>query len=163
MTDFLLAESAIRQLYGRYCDAVWRKDTEAFVDCFTEGATWKIAGKTIRGRVDIGSSFEAFLAQSEKVMMFVGIPILDVNEGAATGRIQATELLKLKDGNAIRTLGIYYERFVEVNDRWLIESHHFNMYYYGPPDLSEPYYECQEYGPLPGMPGPDDPTTVRNN
>lgn len=162
MTDFLVAECAIRQLYARYCDAAWRKDTESFVDCFTEGATWKIAGKTIVGRAEIGSCLEAFMAQAEKVMMFLGMPVLEVDNGTATSRVQVTELLKLKDGSAIRTLGIYYDRFAREGDQWRIQWHHFNLYYYGPPDLSEPYYECLEFGPPPGMPGPDDPTTIRN-
>lgn len=161
MNDFLLAESAIRQLYGHYSDAVWRKDTAEFIDCFTEDATWKIAGKTIRGKKDIRTSFEAFLAQSEKVMMFVGMPVLKVSGKTATGRVQATELLKLKDGSAIRTLGVYYEHFVQQGERWLLHFHHFNMSYYGPPDLSAPYFECLDYGPPPGMPGLDAPTTVR--
>lgn len=162
MTDFLRAESGIRQLYGRYCDALWRRDTDAFVDCFTADAVWKIAGRTLRGRAEIGAGFTAFLAQSQKVMMFVGIPVLDVGEGSASGRVQVTELLKLKEGDAIRTLGVYYERFVREGERWRIRHHHFNLYYYGPPDLSADFYDCLEYGPPPGMPGPDAPTTVRD-
>lgn len=102
------------------------------------------------------------MAQAEKVMMFLGMPVLEVDNGTATSRVQVTELLKLKDGSAIRTLGIYYDRFAREGDQWRIQWHHFNLYYYGPPDLSEPYYECLEFGPPPGMPGPDDPTTIRN-
>ena len=163
MTDFLVAESAIRQLYGRYADALWRKDTRAFVDCFTEDAEWKIAGMTLHGHAEIGSQFERFVSASERVMMFIGIPVLEVGNGTATGRTQVTEYIKRNDGRALRTLGVYYERFVDQKDRWRFQWHHFNLYYYGPPDFSEPYYDCMEYGPPPGMPGPEDPTTVRKS
>ena len=55
MNDFLAAESAIQQLHARYIDAVWRKDADAFADCFAKDAEWKIAGMHMRGRTEIGS------------------------------------------------------------------------------------------------------------
>ena len=161
--EFLIAESAIRQLYARYNDALWRKDSDAFVDCFAAGAVWKIAGLTICGSAEIRSLFEKYMAAYHKVMMFTGIPVLDVGMGTATGRVPITEYSKLPDGQAIRTLGIYYDRYVEEAGRWRFSWRHFNLYYYGPPDFSEPYYECREYGPPPAIPGPNDPTTVRRS
>lgn len=156
---FLLAESGIRQLYGRYADAVWRKDGEAFVDCFAEDAVWKIAGRTLRGRAEIGASFLASLEPSEKVMFWSGIPVLHLGEpGTATGRTQVTELVKRKDGSSLRTLAVYHERFVEQGGVWRFQWHHFQLHYLGPPDLSGSYLEAMEYGAPPGFPGPDDPT-----
>jgi uncharacterized protein (TIGR02246 family) len=157
---FLLAESGIRQLYGRYADAVWRKDIAAFAACFTEDAVWKIAGRTVRGRTEIGSFFEMTLVPSARVMLWPGVPVLDVGDHMATGRTQVTELIKRKDGSARRTLAIYYDRFVEAEGTWRFQWHHFNLYYLGPPDLSGSYIECLEYGPPPTMPAPDDPTSV---
>jgi uncharacterized protein (TIGR02246 family) len=159
--EFLVAESAIRQLYGRYSEALWRKDSDAFGECFAAEAVWKIAGLTISGRAQVRNLFERYMAQAYKVMMFTGIPILDVGGGTATGRVQITEYSRLPDGRAIRTLGIYYDRYVEEAGRWRFSWHHFDLCYYGPGDFSEPYYECREYGPPPAMPGPTDPTTVR--
>lgn len=155
---FLLAESGIRQLFGRYADAVWRKDFDAFADCFTEDAVWKIAGNTVRGREAIVGLFAASVEPSEKVMMRVGLPVIDLGEGGVAGRTQVSELIKRKDGSALRTLAVYYDRFVEQDGVWRFQWHHFNLYYLGPPDLSGPYLEVIEYGPPPGFPGPDDPT-----
>jgi uncharacterized protein (TIGR02246 family) len=159
---FMLAESGIRQLYARYADAVWRKDKAAFVECFTEDAVWKIAGQTLTGRDAIGGFFEQSTMPSHKVMFWAGNPVLEIGEGTASGRVQVTELIKRSDGNSARTLAIYYERYVESGGAWRLSWHHFNMYYFGPPDLSESYYDCLEYGAPPGFPAPDDPTTVRN-
>ena len=58
MTDFLVAESGIRQLHTRCADAVWRKDAGAFGDCFTEDGEWSTDYGTARGRGEI----EALLA-----------------------------------------------------------------------------------------------------
>lgn len=157
---FLVAEAGIRQLYGRYADAVWRKDGAAFGECFTEDAVWKIAGRTMTGREAIVSGFEASLVPSEKVMMWLGIPVLEVANGTATGRVQVTELIKRKNGTSLRTLAYYYERFVETGGVWRLQWHHFNLYYLGPPDLSGDYIHCPEYGAPPALPGPDDPTSV---
>ena len=162
MTDLVAAESAIRQLHARYVDALWRRDTEAFVECFAADAEWKIAGLHMRGRGEIGSQFERFIASSERILMVLTAPVLEVGEGTATSRTFATEYVKLKDGRAVRTLGIYYDRLIDQGERWRFQRRHFNLYHYGPLDLSADFHDCLEYGPPPGMPGPDDPTTVRS-
>jgi uncharacterized protein (TIGR02246 family) len=159
--DFMLAETGIRQLYGRYADAVWRKDVEAFRDCFTEDATWKIGGRVLHGRKDIGELFAASLVPSEKVMMWVGVPVIQLDGATATGRVQVSEMIKRKDGSGLRTLAIYYERYAEQDGVWRFHWHHFSLHYVGPPDLSGDLFPCQEYGPPPALPGPDDPTTLR--
>ena len=156
----LLAESGIRQLYARYADAIWRKDIVAFGECFTEDAVWKIVGRTVSGRTEITSFFEMSLVPSERVMMWVGIPLLDIDNGAATGRTQVTELIKRKGGSSRRTLAIYYDRFVEAAALWRFAWHHFNLCYLGPTDLSGGYLDWMEYGAPPAMPGADDPTPV---
>jgi ketosteroid isomerase-like protein len=163
MSDYLVADSAIRQLHARYVDAVWRKDFAAFADCFAEDAEWNIAGLHVRGRIHIRSQFEKFIAPSERVLMLLGMPILEVGSGTANGRIHVTEYVKLMDGRAARTIGVYYDRYVDHGARWRFQWRHWNLYYRGPPDLSAPFQECPEYGPPPGMPAPDDPTTVRKN
>ncbi len=163
MTDFLVAESAIRQLHARYIDAVWRHDSQAFANCFAEDAEWKIAGTHIRGRDEIKSQFEKFMIHVERVLMHFSAPILEVGDATATGRTYVNEHNKFKDGRTAMTIGIYYERFVDQGDRWRFSWRHWNLYYIGPPDLSAPLYQVKEYGPPPGMPGPDDPTTVRKD
>jgi uncharacterized protein (TIGR02246 family) len=162
MTDFLIADGAIRQLHARYVDAVWRKDFAAFADCFAADAEWKIAGLHIRGRIQIESQFEKFIAPSERVLMFLGMPILEVGNGTAIGRIHVTEYVKLREGRAARTIGVYYDRYVDEGDRWRFRSRHWNLHYRGPPDFSAPFYDCEDYGPPPGMPGPDATTTPKS-
>jgi uncharacterized protein (TIGR02246 family) len=161
MTDFLIAESAIRQLHARCVDAVFRKDTAAFADCYAEDGEWKIAGMHMKGRAQIASEFEKFMAPCERVLMLFTDPVLEVGEGVASGRSYVTEFMKYPDGRAVRTIGLYYERYVEQKDRWRFQWRHWNLYYYGPPDFSAPYHNPPDYGPHPGMPGADDPTIVR--
>ena len=158
--EFLLAESGIRQLYGCYADAVWRQDSASFGQCFTEDAVWKIAGRRAVGRAEIVALFEASLAASERVMFWSAIQGIELCAGGATGRAQVTELIKRKDGQGLRTLGMYYERFAVEDGAWRIAWHHFDLLYLGTPDLSDAIYDAPDYGPAPAMPGSGDPTTV---
>ena len=91
MTDFTVADSGIRQLHARFADAVWRKDADAFARCFAEDAEWKIAGQHFRGRAEIGATIGRLLDACARVQIIAGTPILEVGQGAATGRIQMTE------------------------------------------------------------------------
>lgn len=161
MRDVLAAESAIRQLQAYCADAVWRRDTSAFVGCFSEDGEWKIAGLHLRGRTQIGRQFQKFMAPSQRVMMLLGVPMLHIGQREATGRTHVVEIIKLLDGRAMRTVGVYYERFVDDADRWKFRWRHWDLFYHGPPDFSAEFYASPDYGPPPGMPGSDDPTLVR--
>jgi uncharacterized protein (TIGR02246 family) len=161
MTDFLVAESGIRQLHARFVDAVWRKDAEAFGECFALGGEWKIAGMHMRGRAEIASQFANLLSVCDRVLIILGLPVLEVGDGVATGRLHATEYAKLGDGSSAMTIGVYYDRYVEEGGRWRFQWRHWGLHYRGPTDFSAPLVECPDYGPPPGMPGPDEPTFTR--
>jgi SnoaL-like domain len=161
MSGFLIAESGIRQLHARFIDAVWRQDADAFADCFAEDGEWKLASMHMRGREEIRSSFAKLLGVTARVQLIPGIPLLEFGEGSASGRIQCTELCKMRDGSSALTIGVYYDRYVEGGGRWRFQWRHFGLHYRGPIDLSADLVECPDYGPPPGMPGPDEPTFTR--
>ena len=161
MTEFVVADSGIRQLHARFTDAVWRKDADAFADCFAGDGEWKIASMHIRGNAEIGSTFGRLMEACDRVQLILGMPILEVGQGTATGRMQITELAKMMDGSSAMTLGVYYDRYVEVAGRWRFQWRHFSLHYRGPVDLSAELVASPDYGPPPGMPSPDEPTLTR--
>ena len=103
------------------------------------------------------------MAILHRTLMTFRTPLLTLGEDpdAASARTYVTELNKHLDGSVVATIGIYYERFVRQDGQWRFAWRHWNMYYYGPPDHSAHFYDCNEFGPPPGMPGPHDPTTER--
>src|SRR5580704_17822302 len=111
MKDLMEAEFAIRQLHARYTDAVWRKDYEAFGDCFTLDSEWRIGGVVVRGRTAIVAHMQSVLPQFRAVLVTFRTPILEVGKGTATGRTYMTEQAVFKDGRAFGPIGTYYERF----------------------------------------------------
>jgi uncharacterized protein (TIGR02246 family) len=161
MTEFVVADSGIRQLHARFIDAVWRKDADAFAQCFARDAEWKIAGQHFRGRAEIGATIGKLLAACARVQIMAGTPLLEVGQGTATGRIQMTELARMADGSSAMTLGVYYDRYLEVEERWLFQWRHFALHYRGPVDLSADLVDSPDYGPFPGMPAPDELTLTR--
>ncbi len=159
MIEFLAAESGVRQLQARYIDAVWRKDFDAFGDCFTEDADWRIAGKLFRGRADCRGLLEAMMPAIDRVYIMMGSPLIQIeSDGIASARTYLTEMNASKGVPAIFAIGIYYDRCVREGDVWRFSWHHYQSYYHGPGDLSVPFRETIiDYGAPFGMPGLDDP------
>ena len=158
MTDFIVAESAIRQLHARYADAVWRKDLVAFGDCFTEDAEWRISAMILRGRAEIVGNLKRLMPNFRRVLLTFRTPILKVENGTVTARTYTTEQCAFINGRPGATIGTYYERVVNQGDRWRFTWRLFQLHYIGPADLSGSFFENPEFGPPPGMPGLDAPT-----
>lgn len=160
------AEFAVRQLHARYGDAVWRQDAEGFAALFAEDAVWRIAGTELVGRAAIRTGFVQFMAILERTLMTFRTPIVAIAvDGEVSARTYVTEQNKYRDGTAVSTIGVYYERFVWEDGQGgralRFAWRHWQMYYYGPADLSEAIHAAAEFGPPPGLPGPGEPTTER--
>ena len=159
MTDFATIEAEIRQFHGLYADAVWRKDYDAFGDCFTEDAQWRISGMVLQGREQIVWNLRRLMPRFRRILMTFRTPILQVvGDGQATGRTYVTEQSALINGDPATTIGIYYERFVHQGDRWRCNWRLFQLHYMGAEDLSGPFFDNPDFGPPPHMPDLDAPT-----
>jgi ketosteroid isomerase-like protein len=161
MTDFVRAEAGIRQLHARCIDIIWRKDAKGFAECFTADGEWKIAGQHVRGRAEIEALFAKLLGLCDKVFTQTGTPILQVGDGEAFGRTYVLENAKLMNGQTATTIGVYHERFVQEADGWKFKWRHWSLKYRGAADLTGPFYDTPDYGPFPGFPDHDEPTTTK--
>lgn len=162
MTELWVADSGIRQLHARFTDAVWRQDGEAIADCVAENAEWKIAGMHLRGRAEISTTLAKLLGYCRRIRLITGTPLLEVGQGAASGRVPITELSQLQDGSSVMTLGVYYDHYVQEPDRWRFRRRHFGLHYRGPMDLSGEFIaDSSDFGRPPGMPRADEPTITR--
>jgi hypothetical protein len=159
MVDFVDAEAGVRQLQARYIDSVWRKDYDAFGDCFTEDTEWRIAGTVLHGRQACVDILKGFMDNFDRVLMSMQTPLLQVTGDQVIGRTYVTEMNIFKDRRPGFTIGIYYDRFAEQNGRWRFAWHHFQMYYIGKQDMSGKWFQISDYGPPFGMPKPDENAT----
>jgi uncharacterized protein (TIGR02246 family) len=163
MIDLQEAEFHIRQLQARYADALWRKDPQSFGDLFAENGEWKVSGMHLKGREEIRSTFARYMEHTGRTLMTFRTPIVELVDGVVTSRTYVNESNRFADGQTADTIGIYYERFTQEHGRWLFLYRHWNMYYIGPPDLTADFFAVRDFGPPPGFPGRDDPTTVRTS
>ena len=162
MTDFLIADAAIRQLHARYTDAGWSKDYDSFGDCFSEDCEWRISGLVLRGRREIVETFSSLMVKFNRVLITIRPPILEVGDGIASGRTYLTEQSVLADGTPLAAIGTYYERFVDQGDRWRFSWRLFQTQYAGPADFTGRLHSNPEFGPPPGMP-PLDATAANHS
>jgi hypothetical protein len=163
MTDFAVAQAGILQLHAVYADAIWRRDYDAFGDCFTTDAEWRFAGMMARGRADIVANLKRMNNLLRHCLITARTPILEVGNGVASGRTYVVEHNVLADGTPFMPIGTYFERYVDQGDRWRFTYRFWITHYAGPPDLSGTFYKTPDYGPPPGMPGPDElPEDVTN-
>lgn len=158
MTTDLAVETAVRQLYARVVDAVWRKDAGGFAECFTREGEWRIAGLVFRGRGEIEQGLGRFVDGSRRVLMMFGTPLLDGSGSELSARTPVTEFSAPKDGPAFRTLAIYYERFAEEDGRLRFAWRHFELHYAGAVDLSNEIFSHADRGAPPALPALDAPT-----
>lgn len=156
MNDFVVAECMIRQLHAHYLDAVWRKDIDAFGDCFTEDCEWRIAGNVLRGRPEIVSFMSQVFPQFNRILLTMRTPTLDLSgPGVASARTYFTENSQMADGTPLAAIGSYYERFVDQGDRWRFSWRVFRTEYAASPDFTGPFYDNPDYGAPPAMPPMD--------
>ena len=162
MTELHVAEAAIRQLHSHYIDAVWRKDHVAFGQCFTEDAEWRLSGMIFKGRTQIADFMKSVFPKYRWILLNFRTPLLEVGNGAASGRTYVSEQSMLADGRPFGPIGTYYERFVDEGDRWRFSWRLFHTSYVGPPDLTGTFFENPDFGPPPAMPGLDAPSYDRS-
>ena len=153
--ELIAAEFAIRQLQARCADAVWRKDTSAFAQCFAPDGIWKVAGLTFQGQNAIAQGFDLLTAVNERILMRFGTPIITLDGDRASARTYTIEHVKRNEGDALSSIGIYYEKFARTGDDWLFAWRHFDFCYFGPPDLSADLYAFVDRGPPPALPADD--------
>ena len=151
-----------KQLLAKY-DLTAGKDPQSFGDLFAVDGEWKVSGMHLKGREEIRSTFARYMQHTGRTLMTFRTPIVELVDGVVTSRTYVTESNRFADGQTADTIGIYYERFTREDGRLLFHYRHWNMYYIGPPDLTADFFDVKDFGPPPGFPDRDDPTTVRTS
>lgn len=158
MTDLLLADAEVRMLHQRYTDAVWRRDYDAFSECFTADAEWRISGMALVGRAQIRETFELIMLRLDHVFISFRSPILHVTDGEVSARTYIDERCVWASGDTNIALGCYYDRFHQQDGRWYFKWRLFQPFYRGAPDMTGEFFQPQDYGLPPAMPPLDELT-----
>ena len=121
-SEFVAVECAVRQLHARYVDAIWRQDAPAVGALFAPGGEWRVGGQVMRGPAEIERFIAGAFKQFKRILMTFRTPILEVGDGVASARTYVTENSIYADGRPFAPIGIYFDRFVEIDGQWLFSS-----------------------------------------
>ncbi len=113
---------ALRQLIGRYCDSVQRKDGATIGTTWSNDASWDLGGgKPVSGRANIVKSFNKAVSGLEWVVQVAPLAVFDIDEsaGEGSGRVTVQERFRTKDGTSGSILGVYHDRYIRTAQGWL--------------------------------------------
>ena len=109
----------IRELFDSYTDAACRMDRAAWLDCWTNDASWWTHYFDVAGKDAIAASYDSLMANVE-VTSFIGQPgSIEVDGDTAITRSYSQERLVFKNGAGNhRLIGRYEDKLRKVDGQW---------------------------------------------
>jgi ketosteroid isomerase-like protein len=130
-------DADVRNLVGRYCDAVLRVDHITFADAWAPDARWLIPGDgMIEGRAAIVDVFARIRPTFRQcVQEVLSGTVAGADGDHASARWQIRELQWRDDGTASELIGVYHDVMARGLDGVLrFTERDFELIYSGPTD-----------------------------
>ncbi|WP_448582276.1 YybH family protein [Thermaurantiacus sp.] len=119
---------AIRERIEAYNDAVFRRDADAWAECWALDATWAVAGREAEGREAIRTLWLELMAGYEAVGMYVNHGAVAVDGDVATARSYMFEMMKQVDGTGLLVSGRYDDRLRrDADGAWRFTSRAYTV------------------------------------
>ena len=138
MTQNPRTDAEVRNLVGRYCDAVLRADVATFSDTWAPDARWLIPGDgVIEGRdaiVDAFMSIRPTYRQCVQELLSGVVRATGADDATATWQVR--ELRWHDDGSGSELIGVYHDVMSRGDDgvlRFAVRD--FELLYSGPVEL----------------------------
>lgn len=119
--------AAIRALNEAYCDAVNRREAEAWSALWAEDASWDLMGHQVSGREAIRATWEGAMAGFSFVGFFCQIGPVTVEGNTARCTVWTHEVLVRQDGSESRPLGRYDDVYVNDGGAWRFAVRRFSL------------------------------------
>jgi len=132
-------ELALRNLMGRYTDAVNRVDADAWIATWAEDGVWNLLGNPVSGRDNILALWKQMMSSFEFALMLPSSCLFDVDGDTASGHWYLHEYTRDPEGNASTVLSRYLDTYTRQDGQWLFQSRDYSFIYNGPADLSGSY------------------------
>jgi len=139
----IASELAIRDLVGRYADAVNRRDRNDWAKVWAEDGEWVLPDMMntgepmiMKGRDKVVEAWFNTMQLFSFVAHIVYSGTIDVQGDTASARWYLSENLIGADGTHTTMFGVYNDENVKVEGKWLYKRRVFRPIYMGPADLS---------------------------
>jgi ketosteroid isomerase-like protein len=125
-------ELAIRGLVARYCDAVARRDPDAWAATWAVDATWDLGGgRVTHGRAAAVELWTTAIARYPWVAQLAPTGTVEVAGDTARGAWWILELNRLQDGTGALHLGHHDDEYRRTDEGWQFAARRFAMVYRG--------------------------------
>ena len=125
-------ELAIRRLNADYCDAIMRRDPEAWGATWADDGQWFLTDEPTQGRDNLVAQWLATMEGFPVVFHQVTNEQIDVSGDSARQRVYVNEELVMADGQALRFVGVYNDECIRTPQGWRYASRRFGILYQGP-------------------------------
>ena len=132
-------EMALRNLMGRYSDAVNRVDADAWIATWAEDAVWNLLGNPVSGKDNILALWKQMMSSFEFALMLPSTCLFEVDGDTASGHWYLTEYTRDPEGAASTVLSRHTDTYTRKEGQWLFQSRDYSFIYNGPADLSGTY------------------------
>lgn len=118
-------DAALRQLVARQADAVVRRDDDAWLGCWAEGAVWTTrAGHTATGHADLAAALRSIRKGTAWVVESPAVCVFEVDEtaGLGHGRLTVERRARRTGGKQLASLLLHDDRYERHAGRWLLTA-----------------------------------------
>jgi hypothetical protein len=127
----LADELAIRNLEARYCDAVIRRDADAWESTWAEDSVWEFMGQNIEGRDNILTFWKQAMDGFPMIIHQYFSGGLEINGDQASCRWYILETVLDIKRKSKQFFGVYNDDCVRIENDWFFMKRRFDLIYQG--------------------------------
>ena len=128
-------ELAIRSLVARYCDAVCRRDPDAWAATWAPDCRWDLGGDRVtHGIADTVRLWQTAIAKYDWVGQVATTGLVEVDGDRGSGWWYLIEFNNRAQGDGTMHLGHYDDEYTRTPDGWRFASRTMHMLYRGAMD-----------------------------
>lgn len=131
----LADELAIRNLEARYCDAVIRRDADAWESIWAVDGVWEFMGQTIEGRENIVTLWKQAMDDFPMIIHHYLSGGINIDGDNASCRWYINEMVINSMEESQQFFGVYNDECRKIENEWLFTKRRFDLMYQGPGPL----------------------------
>ena len=124
-------ELALRNLEARYCDAVIRRDADAWESTWASDGAWVFMGQVIEGRENILAFWKQAMDGFPMIIHQYFSGGIKIDGDQATCRWYILETVVDTNGESKQFFGVYNDDCVKIKNDWLFMKRRFDLIYQG--------------------------------
>ena len=111
---------AIREFYDAFAYVSSVGDKEEWLSMWADGCRWKTYLFNLTGKDELSEQWDALWANFDKASLLCNVGSIEVAGDQAEVKMVVREQIKLKSGGIMKQAGIYQDKLVKEQGRWLL-------------------------------------------